>query len=59
MRVIADAVGLQVEDFQNQQIVDNSDSIFTGYSTVLVDDQIIDQFYEKKDVYLENTRPTP
>jgi PhoH-like ATPase len=53
MRVIADAVGLQVEDFQNQQIVDNSDSIFTGYSTVLVDDQIIDQFYEKKDVYLE------
>ena len=54
MRVIADAIGLQCEDFQNQQIVDNSDSIFTGYSTVLVDDQTIDQFYERKEVYLEH-----
>jgi PhoH-like ATPase len=54
MRVIADAIGLQSEDFQNQQIVDNSDSIFTGYSTVLVDDQTIDQFYERKDVFLDH-----
>ena len=53
MRVIADAVGLTSEDFQNNQIVDNSESIFEGYSTVLVDDQTIDQFYERKDVYLE------
>ena len=53
MRVIADAVGLPCEDFQNQQIVDSSDNIFTGYTTVLVDDQTIDQFYEKKEVYLE------
>ena len=53
MRVIADAVGLTSEDFQNNQIVDNSESIFEGYSTVVVDDQIIDQFYERKDVYLE------
>ena len=54
MRVIADAVGLQSEDFQNNQIVDNSESIYTGCSSVLVDDQIVDQFYEKKDVYLED-----
>ena len=53
MRVIADAVGLQCEDYQNQQIVDNSDSIFTGSRTVLVDDQLIDRFYEREDVYLE------
>ncbi len=59
MRVIADAIGLQSEDFQNQQIVDNSESIFTGYSTILVDDQVIDQFYEKKEVYLENNTLHP
>jgi PhoH-like ATPase len=53
MRVIADAVGLESEDFQNHQVVDNSDNIYTGCSTILVDDQLIDQFYEKKDVYLE------
>jgi len=54
MRVIADAVGLISEDFQNNQIVDNSESIFEGYTTVLVDDQIIDRFYEKQSVYLED-----
>jgi len=54
MRVIADAVGLTSEDFQNNQIVDTSENIFTGYDTVLVDDQTIDQFYERKDVYLEH-----
>jgi PhoH-like ATPase len=52
MRVIADAVGLTSEDFQNNQIVDNSENIFTGYTTILVDDQLVDQFYEKRDVYL-------
>ena len=52
MRVIADAIGITSEDFYNNQIVDNSESIFEGYSTILVDDQTIDQFYEKEQVYL-------
>ncbi|HHZ95147.1 MAG TPA: PhoH family protein [Flavobacteriales bacterium] len=52
MRVIADAVGLESEDFQSDQIVDNSENIFTGYAPLLVDDQLIDQFYERKPVYL-------
>jgi len=55
MRVIADAVGLQSEDFQNNQIVDNSEKIFTGFATIAVDDQIVDNFYEKKDVYLDSS----
>jgi PhoH-like ATPase len=54
MRVIADAVGLTSEDFQSNQVVDNSDSIYEGCTTVLVDDQIIDRFYEKENIYLEN-----
>ena len=54
MRVIADAVGLESQDFQNNQVVDNSENIYEGYTTVLVDDQIIDRFYEKQNVYLEN-----
>ncbi len=53
MRVIADAIGLPCEDFQNQQIVDDSDSIYTGFTEILVDDEIVDQFYEKEDVYLD------
>ena len=53
MRVISDAIGLACQDYQNQQVVSDSEHIFTGCVTVLVDDQLIDQFYEKKDVYLE------
>jgi len=53
MRVIADAVGLTSEDFQNNQVVDTSENIFTGYTTVLVDDQVIDRFYERQSVYLD------
>ena len=59
MRVIADAVGLSCEDFQNQQIVDNSENIFTGCAKLLVDDQLIEQFYEKKEVYLERENLYP
>jgi len=55
MRVIADAIGLVSEDFQNHQVVDNSDNIYAGYSSVLVDDQVIDRFYEKRDIFLENS----
>jgi len=59
MRVIADAVGLTSEDFQNNQVVDNSESIFEGYTTVLVDDQVIDRFYEKQSIYLEDQNLFP
>ena len=54
MRVIADAVGLTSEDFQNNQVVDTSENIFEGCATVLVDDQVIDRFYEKQSVYLDD-----
>jgi len=59
MRVIADAVGLTSEDFQNNQVVDNSENIFEGCAMVLVDDQIIDRFYEKQNVYLEDRGLVP
>ena len=59
MRVIADAVGLTSEDFQNNQVVDNSESIFEGCATVLVDEQDIDRFYEKQSVYLNDAKLFP
>ena len=59
MRVIADAVGLTSEDFHNNQVVTDSENIFEGYTTVLVDDQVIDRFYEKENIYLENKNLFP
>jgi len=59
MRVIADAVGLTSEDFQNNQVVDTCENIFEGCATVLVDDQIIDRFYERQNVYLDDQKLFP
>jgi PhoH-like ATPase len=53
MRVIADAIGIESQDFQNNQIVEKGENIYSGYTTILVDDQQIDKFYNKGEVYLE------
>jgi len=54
MRVKCDAVGLNSEDYLTQQIVRERSELYTGFTTHLVDEQIIDRFYEgKEDVVLD------
>jgi PhoH-like ATPase len=53
MRVICDSVGLLTEGYITDQAVENSDSIYTGFDSLLVDDAVIDQFYARKEVYLD------
>lgn len=53
MRVKCDAIGIDSEDYQAGQIVKNKTDLYTGFVQHLVDDQIIDQFYEGKDVFVE------
>ena len=53
MRVKCDAIGIDSEDYQAGQIVKNKTDLYTGFVKHLVDDQIIDQFYEGKDVFVE------
>ena len=50
MRVIADAVGLPAEDFFNHQVVGNSEEIFTGTQELIIDDEMIDAFYNDEEV---------
>ncbi len=45
MRVIGDSVGLNTEDFLPNQVVGAIDDIYTGFTTHLVDEQIVDLFY--------------
>ena len=52
MRVIADALGLQTEDYVSSQVVSSRDVIFEGFTKFLVDDFMIDEFYDKQDVWL-------
>ena len=53
MRVICDSIGLVTEDYINNQVVKDGDSIYTGFASHLVDDQVIDRFYGGEDIFLE------
>lgn len=52
MRVIADALGLLSEDYQSSQVVDSRDVIYEGFTKFLVDDFMVDEFYDRQDVWL-------
>ena len=44
MRVKCDALGLTTEDYVVGQVVKDTQNLYSGFKTHLVDDQIIDQF---------------
>ena len=52
LRVIADSIELPAEDYTTEQAVDDADKIYTGFCEVLVDDQIIDQFYSGEEIVI-------
>jgi PhoH-like ATPase len=56
MRVVCDSVGLQTETYDAQQVVNDSSELFTGFRDVLVDQEFIDQFYDGKEVYLDEVQ---
>ena len=53
MRVIANSLGLESEDYITAQAVDDADKLYDGFEEVLVDDQIIDQFYAGEEIILD------
>ena len=52
MRVICDSVGLEAEDYISEKVVPSSDELYKGFSTHLVDDPIVDRFYEGEDILI-------
>ena len=53
MRVKCDALGIATEDYQVEQVVAKSDDLYSGTSEILVDEQMVDDFYDGKPVILE------
>tara|TARA_Y100000034_G_scaffold64131_1_gene77558 strand:- start:6939 stop:8252 length:1314 start_codon:yes stop_codon:yes gene_type:complete len=51
MRIKCDALGLPSEDYQADQAVTDSELLYSGFVKYLVDDQIINQFYDGESVY--------
>lgn len=55
MRVKCDALRVLTEDYQVEQVVAKSDDLYSGTAEILVDDQLIDNFYDGKPVSIEHT----
>lgn len=53
MRVKCDSLGIKSEDYSNDQVVEDIDTLYTGVVEHLVDDQVIDSVYKDEQVYLE------
>ena len=56
MRVKCDALGILCEDYKIEQIVKDRTEIYTGLSTRLIDEEIIDRFYEKEEIFLDDEK---
>jgi len=53
MRVICDSIGLDTDDYLTEKAVTSSDELYQGFTTIVVDDQLIDRFYDGDDIILE------
>jgi PhoH-like ATPase len=53
MRVICDSIGMIAEDYITERAAESSDQLYSGFIEHLVDDQIIDRFYEGEDILIE------
>ena len=52
MRVIANSIGLFSEDFEPKSIVEDSEKLYSGFAELVVDDQLIEQFYDGEEIII-------
>tara|TARA_R110000824_G_scaffold2936_10_gene13421 strand:- start:38944 stop:40251 length:1308 start_codon:yes stop_codon:yes gene_type:complete len=53
MRVKCDSLGIITEDYAPNKVVSDEKHLFTGFKKHLVDDQLIDQFYDGEAIYFD------
>ena len=53
MRVICDSLGLVSEDYTENQIIKKDSDLYKGFTEILVDDQVVDKFYDNEPIIPE------
>ena len=53
LRVISDSVGLVSEDYTENQIIKEDCDLYRGFRSILVDEQLVDQFYYGESIFLD------
>jgi len=57
MRVIANSIGLESEDYITSQVVENAEKLYSGFETLVVDDQMIEQHYAGEEILISEDLP--
>jgi len=52
-RVISDSVGVPAEDYVTSQVVTDADKIFMGLTELVVDDELVEQFYAEEKIVFD------
>ena len=54
LRVICDSLGLACEGYNSDQVVETADGLYDGLTEFYVEDRIIDDFYAKQPVFVDD-----
>lgn len=54
LRIKCDAIGITAEDYVPENVIESGNELYSGFTQILVDDQIIDRFYNDEKIFLEN-----
>ena len=58
LRVKCDALGVKAEDYTSDSVIENLDALYTGHTTIMVDDDDINCIHQSGQVAVKNiTRP--
>ena len=53
MRVMANSLNLLTEDYENEHVLEDGSKLYTGRHDLLIDDEIIDRFYQGEEIHLD------
>ena len=54
MRVICDSLKVKSADYNSDKVIKDHSNLYGGYSTIIVDDDLVDMFYDGEDLFLES-----
>lgn len=55
MRVKCDSLGIDCEDYNQEQVVDDASGLYKGFTEHLVDEQVIDNAYKDEQIFLDES----
>ena len=58
MRVISDSIGIASEGYNTDQIIEDTNKIYSGFVEIVVDEEMIDQFYEGEEILIPSDLST-